>query len=215
MFYTVYKITNTKNGKYYIGCHRTTNLDDGYFGSGVYLNRALAKHGIESFVREILHVFDNKEEMFAKEKELVCVSEETYNLKPGGSGGWIIFSNEEYRRRAKIGGIMHTRRLRSDPEYMKQRNKFHSDLWKNPEYRANQCRLIREWHANNPNAMLGKKHTEDTKRRIGEANSKLQSGKKNSQYGTCWIFNSEGNKKIPKSELKSWLAKGYVRGRKM
>jgi hypothetical protein len=30
MFYTVYKITNKINNKFYIGMHKTTNLDDGY-----------------------------------------------------------------------------------------------------------------------------------------------------------------------------------------
>lgn len=91
MFYFVYKTTNNIDGKYYIGCHQTNDLDDGYLGSGKFLKRAIKKYGTNAFIKEILFFFENKEDMFAKEKELVnedlVLSENTYNLKVGGSGG--------------------------------------------------------------------------------------------------------------------------------
>lgn len=88
MFYTIYKITNLINGKYYIGKHQTTILDDGYMGSGKILKRAITKYGIENFCKEILYVFDSEEEMNSKEKELIIISESTYNLHEGGHGGF-------------------------------------------------------------------------------------------------------------------------------
>ncbi len=42
-FCFVYKVTNTLNQKYYIGCHCTFKLDDGYLGSGMKIKRSIAK----------------------------------------------------------------------------------------------------------------------------------------------------------------------------
>lgn len=110
MFYTIYKITNTVNNKYYIGKHQTKDLSDGYMGSGTLLKRAIKKYGVENFSKEILHVFETEEEMNAKEKELVQLSENSYNLCEGGKGGFgYINQSKEItakrdRREFKIAG---------------------------------------------------------------------------------------------------------------
>lgn len=43
LYYIVYKTTNTVNNMWYIGQHKTNNLEDGYLGSGTDLKAALEK----------------------------------------------------------------------------------------------------------------------------------------------------------------------------
>ena len=113
MFFLVYKITNTANGKIYIGVHKTTNIDDGYMGSGKLITRAQRKYGVGAFTKEILRVCDTQEEMFMLEKELVDSEfvgrADTYNIKLGGDGGWdhipskkgIALSEEQKRKQSE------------------------------------------------------------------------------------------------------------------
>jgi hypothetical protein len=93
MFYTVYKITNKLNGKFYIGKHKTEKLDDGYMGSGKLIKLAIEKHGIENFEKQILHVFQTENEMSKAEAELVVLCEDSYNLCFGGGGGFDYINN--------------------------------------------------------------------------------------------------------------------------
>jgi hypothetical protein len=91
MFFTIYKTTNTKNGKFYIGKHQTENLEDGYLGSGNAIKEAVKKYGRKSFDKEILFIFETEEEMNLKEKEILTeefISDRNnYNEGVGGEGG--------------------------------------------------------------------------------------------------------------------------------
>lgn len=98
--YLVYKTTCLLNSKIYIGKHQTDNLDDGYLGSGNLLRRAIEKYGLENFKREILFECSSKEEMDAKEAELVneefLKHKDVYNIKLGGQGGWDYCNMPEH-----------------------------------------------------------------------------------------------------------------------
>lgn len=98
----VYKTTNLVNGKIYIGRHVTNRIDDGYLGSGTEFLEDVKKWGKKYFERVILFDFDNPEEMFAKEIELLTeefiLREDTYNITIGGSGGMLGKTHDEETR---------------------------------------------------------------------------------------------------------------------
>lgn len=101
MYHTIYKITNLKNNKIYVGYHGTENLSDSYMGSGKAIKLAIRKTGIENFTKEILYVYPTKLEALEKESELVndefINRKDTYNIKLGGEGGWDHTWNDPRR----------------------------------------------------------------------------------------------------------------------
>ena len=113
MYYTVYKTTNLLNGKEYIGVHKTKDLNDEYYGSNKQLKKDIKNLGQENFKKEILHVYDNEESMFLMESELVtyqyCLREDTYNLNPGGCGGFTFINENGLHKRSEE----HTSELQS------------------------------------------------------------------------------------------------------
>jgi len=92
MNYTIYKIINLINNKEYTGVHITEDVNDTYMGSGKLIKIAINKYGLSNFSKEILYNYNNKDDMFNKELELVneeyVKRRDTYNMKCGGSGGF-------------------------------------------------------------------------------------------------------------------------------
>jgi len=84
----VYKITNNRNGKYYIGIHSTNDINDGYMGSGTLLKRIQLKEGIGNFTKMILFDYRKRKTALKKERELVGSAQvrdsKCYNLTVGG-----------------------------------------------------------------------------------------------------------------------------------
>lgn len=81
----VYCTTCTINKKIYIGVHRTNpDIFDGYIGNGCYINnsatfnktktrfqKAVKKYGPENFIRSIIAVFDNEQDAYSLEADIV------------------------------------------------------------------------------------------------------------------------------------------------
>jgi hypothetical protein len=202
MFYTIYKTTNLINGKFYIGKHQTNNLNDGYLGSGKLLKRAIAKYGIDNFHKEILHICKDEKHMNLLESILVVPDPEiNYNLCDGGKGGWGYINNSlsEQMRPKRIRNLEKART--SDAI---KKGTAHASATMTQNHRLGKIRY---------DTFTGKSHTDEWKQKQSDIMREKQSGSKNSQYGTCWITNGTVNKKISKSELLSWIAMGFHRGR--
>lgn len=209
MFYTIYKITNKINGKFYIGMHKTNNLNDGYMCSGKLIRRAVKKHGANNFEKEILHIFDNEEDMKNKEKELVVISEHSYNLCDGGKGGFGYINKNKLNVGMNYANTEEAKNKKSNTLKIYYKN--------NPVPRGSRKSrtetTIKKYGIDVFKSFLGRKHTEETKQKMSLKAKINSTGAKNSQYGTCWITNGQENKKIKKEELDIWIDRGYYKGR--
>lgn len=91
MIHQLYKITNKKNGKYYIGVHTGDIFKDDYWGSGVVLKESIQKYGKDVFERVVLVQLNNKKEIYILESQIVndefVKNPMTYNIALGGIGG--------------------------------------------------------------------------------------------------------------------------------
>ena len=208
MYYLIYKIINNINKKIYVGSHKTKNKDDGYMGSGKYLNYAINKYGIENFTKEILFVFDNAKEMYNKEAEIVndefLAEENTYNLKRGGAGGfdYINASGLQNKRSFTIddsikGATISASRAK---ETISACNKL---MWSKVDKETRKQHMIPALAlCNTDAAVIAKKIT-------WKKNNKGV-GSKNSQYGSMWITDGLLNKKINKDDF---IPNGWYKGR--
>lgn len=98
-FYYIYKTVNLLDGKFYIGKHESHKENDSYLGSGILLNRAIKKHGIENFKKIILEYCENSKILCEREKFWI-ESENSYfpngyNISEGGHGGDIYTNHPE------------------------------------------------------------------------------------------------------------------------
>jgi hypothetical protein len=171
-YHYIYKTTNLINGKYYIGMHSTSNLEDGYIGSGTYLKRSINKYGKENFKFEIIEYCPNRKSLKEREKELVnedfisnllCM-----NLKTGGDGGNLgkngkPLGGDKFKKANLYWEI---------PENKERLRKRMSELSK---------RLWKEGKQTVPTNWVGKKHKPETIKKM--KGHTRQVGEKNSQYG--------------------------------
>lgn len=102
--------TNLINGMWYIGSHQGTP-DDGYLASGILINRAFKKYGMQNFKRDIIDqsvYFREMEEFYLKSLN-AANNPQSYNMKNTAIGGWnhihSNLENTQKRLKSLVGRI--------------------------------------------------------------------------------------------------------------
>lgn len=179
-YYGLYKITNLVNGKMYIGQHITSNLDDGYMGSGKIIRMALQKYGKNNFKKEWLGFYEDADEL--NYMELVFVDEtwvsraDTYNISLGGGGHkckgnkWTLEQRKHMSKRVS-GSNNH-----NYGSHHTQEEKNHISKMMKGKHNALGCKRSDEFkqklglRMKGKKYTLGRKHTEKEKAGISAGN---------------------------------------------
>jgi hypothetical protein len=131
--------------------------------------------------------------------------------QPGGMGGFDYINQNG---KNLYGNNGKTSNVKDDLARGRQTQKKRKI--ENPEYARRINQKISNTLKGHPGSFKDKQHTTETKRIIGEKSSIHQKGNKNSQFGTCWVFDEdEVNKKIKKENLDSYLSAGWIKGRRI
>lgn len=189
-YHYIYKTTCNVTGRYYIGMHSTSNLEDGYTGSGRLVCQSINEHGKDNHSVEILEWLPDRYSLKLRETEIVnedLLSDEMcMNLQLGGGGGCtkeiqFIWSSAGGKSSTGFTGKKHSVESK---QKMKEKS-------------LGKARF------------KGRQHTAETKERLRNVD---RTGIKNSQFGTQWITNSIENMKIKKGEL---IPAGWKLGRRL
>jgi hypothetical protein len=204
----IYKTTCNVTGKWYVGMHSTSNINDGYLGSGTILRYSIRKHGKDNHTKEIIEYCESRELLIIKEIEIVnekLVSDSMcMNLTKGGLG----FGSEEHMMRcSKAGNKAFKHKLDNDVDFKKQHSDKMSKVIKKAYEDGKIDKSINyDWS--------GKNHTIETKDKISNTKKGSGIGETNPQYGTCWVNKSGTNKKVKKEIIDNYLNEGWILGRK-
>jgi len=191
--YYVYKTTNLKNGKVYIGITgRDLDGGDPYLGSGKHLLSSIKKYGKKRFTREILLRHEDLELVAFVEEELVdeefVARKDTYNIVIGG--GYPPVHKGEAHPLFGVGHSEESKKKMSDnsPDMSGKNNpRYGCKLSEETKKKMVENRIAPSGkdhymygRTGNKNHFYGGHHTEETKKALSEA----RRGEKNPMFGT-------------------------------
>ncbi len=165
----IYRVTNTVNGKVYIGKWSHPTPDHRWrlhksaakSGSPYYFHRAIRKYGPDAFKLEVIDRSKTADELSEKEKFYIASHQSNdpkkgYNMTLGGEGhnGWKA---SEAWKKWKSG---HSKKFWNDPEYRAKQTQSHKEWW-TPERRMEWALQMRGTKCH-----LGKRHSEQQRKNI-------------------------------------------------
>lgn len=212
--YVIYQVTNLLNGKIYIGKHETFDINDDYMGSGKLVKRAIEKYGVENFKKEILFDFETKEEMNAKEKELVNESfvarEDTYNLTLGGYGSWKHCQGSAHNNLHNHRRTGFLRLIDAGIKFNIERLAKMTEEEKNAMY-MNISNGVRRHYKEFGSHWQGRKHSQESKEKISKARKGTGCGCLNNNFGKHWYTNPQTGESHPFKEED--VPEGWIKGK--
>jgi group I intron endonuclease len=191
--FIVYKTINVVTGRYYIGKHcQYSNDFDGYFGSGPSLNKDIISFGIDNFIRETLHSFDNEGDCYLFEKKEVGDLWKTdplcYNKQPGGKGfssgenhyAFLDGFSSEHRKNLSKA---RKKRVPASAKTREKMSKSRTGLKRNVETKKKMSKA----QLGEKNPMYNRSHSDKSKKQIGNSLSGKYVGEKSSRFKGYYI----------------------------
>lgn len=267
----IYKITNMINNKCYIGqsIHIEQRLEDHKrnYQSNVHLQNSISKYGINNFkfevIEECIEGRLNEREIYWIEYYDSTNRDKGYNISIGGQGGYLLknasdeLKNRTYKKisESKYGvkrghnseetnikiGISRKRYLDT---HVDAKNNLIIHLNKvRPKHLSEEAKIkLSKAMSGDKNPFYGKKHSEESRKRISESVKKAyadgkfdnvnrshsmsiesrnklsnslkgNTNSKNKMNGRILINNGSVSKQINPEELQNYLDNGWVKGR--
>ena len=176
----IYKITNIINNLVYIGQTKYNAIDRYNAHMNTYKNthfyNSIHKYGQENFILEILE--DNVSNEKLDEREIYWIAKydsynNGYNETIGGSGTiGYIFTEEDLKKKSdSMKETWKTSARLNNPERHKKISDKLKDVPKSKEHKE-KLSISASKRTGNKNSFYGKCHTEETKNKISDKNSK-------------------------------------------
>lgn len=228
-FRYIYKITITDTNQYYYGKHTTSDINDGYMGSGIELRKYYELSGFTNIEKSIeMFAIDDKD---LNDKEYKTIGDKwqtdsmCLNRTSGGYGGFDYINKKVLTTDVRSNTMKNYISSLTEEEYhtyMLNKIKAHTEWYNNltdeemKKYKqkiSNGVSNYIERVGHDGLWWTGKHHSEESKKKISETQKSIDRfGDKNPSYGTMWITNplTHENKRIYKTNE---IPDGWVRGR--
>lgn len=188
----IYIATNQINGKFYVGKttktlehRRQGHANMARWNSQTYFHRAIRKYGFNQFKFSVLEICGCEEALSKRERFWIAELKAQkcgYNLTEGGEGSSGRKLSEETKLKISIANTGKSHGPLSDEHKHKisiaNKGKVRTDAMKESARKKSV-----EWHKNNDNPMLGKKHSENSRAIMSQKKKGVFDGEDNPMYG--------------------------------